>query len=415
MNKKACYAILELSENSTESEIKKAYWRLSKKYHPDVNKEPDAHDKFIAINEAYEYLMHLTPVELHSHSSEDTYEEYDNSYWEAYRQKMRERAEQKAKMRYQEFLRQEQAYKESGIADLGIMLKVALHIILFPLSIYLIISPLILEFKTYDAFITYAVFSYAVAIFSIIYLIYNRKTLFKFNELYYKPSRIYQLFKETHASTDKCWYCNGLTANSKYYSIELLRLKDIKLKHGGFRQHQANYIDESANISIPRSQKAFCIHALVTGIKIVSIITSLLFGDFSSIVWRFIFGFGIGLLLSYAVLKLSKTRSTVSYLLTGDLLIRLAIWFGLLLVVSDISFSPFDLKTHDYIYLTVTGMILFDCLIMQINSLIFGNKVFSPLIKQYPLVEQKVNTNYKLYEDIPVISFFYPLLKWITG
>jgi hypothetical protein len=414
MNKKACYAILELSENSTESEVKKAYWRLSKKYHPDVNKEPDAHDKFIAINEAYEYLMHLTPVEL-SHSGEDTYEEYDNSYWEAYRQKMRERAEQKAKMRYQEFLRQEQAYKESGIADLGIMLKVALHIILFPLSIYLIISPLILEFKTSDAFITYAVFSYAVSTISIIYLIYNRKTLFKFNELYYKPSRIYQLFKETHASNDKCWYCNGLTANSKYYSIELLRLKDIKLKHGGFRQHQANYIDESANISIPRSQKAFCIHALVTGIKIVSIITSLLFADFSSIVWRFIFGFAIGVLLSIVVLKLTKTRSTVSYLLTGDLLIRLAIWFGLLLVVSNISFLPFDLKTHDYIYLTVTGMILFDCLIMQINSLLFGNKIFNPLINQYPLVEQKVNTNYKLYEDIPVISFFYPLLKWITG
>ena len=47
------YKTLELEQTATKEEIKKAYRRLALKYHPDKNKSPDAHEKFIAINEAY--------------------------------------------------------------------------------------------------------------------------------------------------------------------------------------------------------------------------------------------------------------------------------------------------------------------------------------------------------------------------
>ncbi|OAL10318.1 molecular chaperone DnaJ [Candidatus Mycoplasma haematobovis] len=50
------YQILGVSHDATESEIKKAYRSLAKKYHPDVNKSPEAEDKFKDINEAYEVL-----------------------------------------------------------------------------------------------------------------------------------------------------------------------------------------------------------------------------------------------------------------------------------------------------------------------------------------------------------------------
>ena len=40
------YAILGVGRNATSDEIKSAYRNLSKKFHPDVNKEPDAEDKF---------------------------------------------------------------------------------------------------------------------------------------------------------------------------------------------------------------------------------------------------------------------------------------------------------------------------------------------------------------------------------
>ncbi len=53
---KSLYETLEISENASESEIKKAYRKLARKYHPDVNKDESAEDKFKEINSAYEIL-----------------------------------------------------------------------------------------------------------------------------------------------------------------------------------------------------------------------------------------------------------------------------------------------------------------------------------------------------------------------
>jgi len=53
---KSLYETLGVSENSNADEIKKAYRKLARKYHPDINKEESAVDKFKEINAAYEVL-----------------------------------------------------------------------------------------------------------------------------------------------------------------------------------------------------------------------------------------------------------------------------------------------------------------------------------------------------------------------
>ncbi len=56
-DKRDCYEILGLSKSATDEEIKKAYRRMAKQYHPDVNPgDKSAEEKFKEVNEAYSIL-----------------------------------------------------------------------------------------------------------------------------------------------------------------------------------------------------------------------------------------------------------------------------------------------------------------------------------------------------------------------
>jgi curved DNA-binding protein len=56
MDYKDYYNTLGVSKTATEGEIKTAYRKLARRYHPDVNKDPKAEDKFKEVNEAYQVL-----------------------------------------------------------------------------------------------------------------------------------------------------------------------------------------------------------------------------------------------------------------------------------------------------------------------------------------------------------------------
>ena len=53
---KSLYETLGVSESATQAEIKKAYRKLARKYHPDICKKPECEEKFKEINAAYEVL-----------------------------------------------------------------------------------------------------------------------------------------------------------------------------------------------------------------------------------------------------------------------------------------------------------------------------------------------------------------------
>ncbi len=50
------YSVLGVDRDASQEDIQKAYKRLARKYHPDVNDDPDAEDKFKQLNEAYQVL-----------------------------------------------------------------------------------------------------------------------------------------------------------------------------------------------------------------------------------------------------------------------------------------------------------------------------------------------------------------------
>ena len=89
--------ILELQPGVSRKEIKAAYRRLSKKYHPDVSKDADAKEKFISINEAYKFLMEVGahPRQQAASATAYDYDPYEQAY-RAWRQKAKEYARKKA-------------------------------------------------------------------------------------------------------------------------------------------------------------------------------------------------------------------------------------------------------------------------------------------------------------------------------
>ena len=107
------YNLLDLSTGSTVNEIKKAYRKKARLYHPDINSGPDAKDKFITITEAYEFLI------SNYEKLSQTKDEYDQALedWRKYRQdRSRKRATAYARSSYSKF-RNTRFYKTTRIFD----------------------------------------------------------------------------------------------------------------------------------------------------------------------------------------------------------------------------------------------------------------------------------------------------------
>lgn len=60
-----------MSKHASEQDIRKAYKRLSKQYHPDKNTDPGAEEKFVDIAHAYEVLSDSTKRQIYDRHGEE--------------------------------------------------------------------------------------------------------------------------------------------------------------------------------------------------------------------------------------------------------------------------------------------------------------------------------------------------------
>jgi len=415
------FSILGIERNATEQDIRKAYRRLAKKYHPDVNKSANAHEKFIEITEAYEFLIEhgqeYSTEYVNASADEQKQAEYCQSEeYIRFREEARRKAQEQARMRYEAFKRKSEAFQKSGINDIGLLFTIVFRAVAIPITLALFLLPIFLTIVLHDYLLLFiALFTWPFAGGLGWYIRDNRKHYFMPGKFYYAPKVILQMFTATKATGQPCYYCQSHSANSKPYKLELLKLKDIKLKSEGPRQHSMNYINDKALILIPRSKKAFIVHTVDTIVKLLSILTCLVLLDITSLVWRFIIGMFAGGVISTFILLVTNTKSNVTYLWSFGMIFRVCIWLLIIALFSRFSFHPFDVKASEYMNFIVMAIVLFDCVLMQLVNYGFKTYSYKPAIRQYKDADQQFNLGYKVYNDVFVVSVIYPLYRWIFG
>ena len=110
---------MQIPSNANSDEVKKAYRRLAYEYHPDVSSLPNAREKFIEVNEAYEYITNKLKLEADLRKSHTIdYDETAQSVIDAWilqeRERIRARARKYAKMKYRNFTRTKE-YKATAV------------------------------------------------------------------------------------------------------------------------------------------------------------------------------------------------------------------------------------------------------------------------------------------------------------
>lgn len=108
MSTEESYRLLHVSPGASQDEIKRAYRRQAKLFHPDVNSSADAQKQFVLISQAYECLIPSRPETIMPRMH-DMYRAYDPFRGET----RQERAARFARMQYEEFKRNNEKFKSS--------------------------------------------------------------------------------------------------------------------------------------------------------------------------------------------------------------------------------------------------------------------------------------------------------------
>ena len=92
------YELLELKKDATEEELKKAYRQKAQQYHPDHNSSPSAKEDFIRIHHAYKIVQRFLLTKTFLYGLEEAYRARANYY---------------AQIRYEEYIKECEAYHVS--------------------------------------------------------------------------------------------------------------------------------------------------------------------------------------------------------------------------------------------------------------------------------------------------------------
>jgi hypothetical protein len=392
------HSILGLEKDAGPEEVKRAYRQLAKKFHPDINPAPDAHEQFIRITEAYEILINRDFQAYYS--SRETVRDpgYMHEQYQKAREEARESARRYARMKYEQFIREQEAFKKSGWHDLILTLRYFLRILVFPIIVFLIVMPLVSQ-EVSEHPSGYVMF-WLLACILILFVVNNWKSYLKIDDYYYHFDDILKLINDSGKPSKKdCFYCPGRKAMSYPYKVSLFRIKKVQLKsYGGLYGRSAGTSRSMKTIAIPRSKKAFMLHGASSMIKIIMLVLSMLFlQDLPLANLSVPLGIIAGSIFSWGFLRIFNTQPKVSYLFSYGMIIKILVWITALYFFGYYAFL----------------LLFFDPMVEVILRQLSGDRLFIPLLRQHPSLDKLFRKRYQVYMELPVWSVISPFFKWI--
>lgn len=410
MPQKNHHSILGLAPGATKKQIKSAYRKLALKYHPDRNPSAGAARKFQEIKEAYDYLLDHPDSGLKDAKS---YE--DQMASEVYRRE-RELMRQRARAQREKKKQQDEYFSRPEWHDPILLLKYAGNGIILLFALAAVIAPVLIAIFGDPASLAGTSVFIIMGLVLMVYIYQKRKHWFRLGKLNTSVKELIDFFRliPGKPSKDICCYCRSAMADGKAYKIELLKTLDIEIQTSGALDHSARYKNKVKRVVVPRSTRAVYYHRLVSLIKILSILAFLIFFPLESILWRFIAGLFAGGILSTMLLKLARVRSKVSYLLTPGLILKVIIWLVSLGLISSLG-PGLDIQISGFVYLVVAGLLFLLDMVFDLvmGFLPFYRSMFRPVFKQGTILDSLYREGYQNYQELPVYSVIYPLIRWL--
>lgn len=400
------FYLLGLNTNATIDEVKKAYRHLAKEFHPDVNSGVDAQKKFIEITAAYEAILD----KFNTSNSEINTDQEEANYRETLKQ-WRESNKRKAQANKELKLKREEAYLQSGLADLILIITIILRVAIFPIIGALITMPFILCYLFgYTLLFTLLFFAPFAFILSW-YVKSNWSNYFIPDKFYYNFTKIKSFFNQQASNTNNlaCYFTNNQLANGLPNKIVLQKIVNIKLNNVGPMQHYAKFDQVYSEIIEPRSQKAFNYHFIATLIKICILLAILLYAPTKSLWWNFVAGICIASGCARLFLKFVKTLPSNLYFITWGFVLKCAVWLITGAFFTNFSTTFSNIYTYENIFPAFTILLFIDPFIEW-----FGLRWLNyPLFKQPQQIYTLYKQGYQTYMHIPLWTLVYPFFKWL--
>jgi len=405
------YKILGLPSGADKVSIKTAFRHLAKLYHPDLNKDINAKERFQKILEAYECLYYGKIVK-----KQPTYNYQPPTPPKPYEspQERKKRHEQaRAKLAAEKLRKEQEVFAKTYLHDFLIVLLFIWRIFLLFIAFLMFFSALISIYKGLLAENNYFPLFLLIVGFALLFYIYsNRKEYFLIGHFNITYTKFKQLFVVTPNLKQACFFSSKTPADGPSYKLRFYNVKEVKTYVSTPLNHQVRAKTDVKIVYVSRTKFAFKIHLIAKSIRSISVLSAIIFLPIESLIWKFFFGILFSIFINQFIYFFSKVKSDFYFLFNPYLLIRLLLVLVTLAFATD--FTDFQFKHGSGLGIWLFLLFLFSDiiitpLVVEIpnNQLLrsFGKSKYSKIKN---LLDEKFQIGY--LESIP--SAFYVVFKW---